>query len=217
LLLSAFVAGCSSTPPPPDWKLNTVSLIDRAEMHWLEGDSSSAELALAKARSEIAKTGRLDLLARAELAACASHVAGLDLAPCKGFDARDAAPPELAYARFLAGDWGGLDGKLLPAHYAALGGAKDDSAANHAATEIADPLPRLIAIGLLFKQARAQSATMVAAVDTASAQGWRRPLLAWLMIEAQRAKAAGDTEASARLQRRIDFLQDQAKDPTHKQ
>jgi hypothetical protein len=40
-------------------------------------------------------------------------------------------------------------------------------------------------------------------VDTASAQGWRRPLLAWLGLQQQRAQQAGDAEAVARLARRI--------------
>jgi hypothetical protein len=43
-------------------------------------------------------------------------------------------------------------------------------------------------------------------VDTASAQGWRRPLLAWLGLQHQRALQAGDAEAAAGLQRRIDLV-----------
>jgi hypothetical protein len=43
-------------------------------------------------------------------------------------------------------------------------------------------------------------------VDTASARGWRRPLLAWLKVQQQRAQAAGDAEAAASLQRRIDLV-----------
>jgi hypothetical protein len=40
-------------------------------------------------------------------------------------------------------------------------------------------------------------------MDTASAQGWRRPLLAWLNVQAQRAEQGGDSEEAARLRRRI--------------
>ena len=45
-------------------------------------------------------------------------------------------------------------------------------------------------------------AGIVLAVDTASTQGWRRPLLAWLGVQAQRAEAAGDTAAQAAIERR---------------
>ncbi len=41
------------------------------------------------------------------------------------------------------------------------------------------------------------------AADTASAQGWRRPLLAWLGVQALRAERAGAMEEAARLRRRM--------------
>ena len=44
------------------------------------------------------------------------------------------------------------------------------------------------------------------AIDTASAQGWRRPLLMWLGVAQQRAQAAGNAAEAARLQRRIDLV-----------
>lgn len=208
LLLALLLSACSSTPPPPDWKLNAVSLLEHFQARWLEGDGKTAEIALDKARAEISKSGRLDLLARAELAACATRAAALDFSACAGYDqlARDAAAGDAAYARFLNGDWAGLDAGLLPAHYADLIKAKDDGAANRAASEIKDPLPRLIATALLFKQGRAEPGGLAVAVDTASERGWRRPLLAWLQVQLKRAQAAGDAAAAAHLQRRVDLI-----------
>jgi hypothetical protein len=46
---------------------------------------------------------------------------------------------------------------------------------------------------------------IAAAVDVSSAQGWRRPLLAWLAVQLKRAEAAGDSETAARLRRRIEL------------
>lgn len=206
-LLAFFLTACSSAPPPPDWKMNAVGAIEHFQERWLDGDTATADLALAKARAEIAKSGRTDLLARAELAACASRAAALDFTPCAAYTplASDAASHDRAYAQFLGGDWNGLAAPALPAHYAGLVSAKDDAAANRAALEIKEPLPRLIATALLFKQGRVAPATLANAVDTASERGWRRPLLAWLKVAQERAKAAGDTTAAAQLQRRIDF------------
>ncbi len=208
LLAALLLTACGGAPPPPDWKLNAVSLIEHFQQSWLEGNGKSADLALEKARSEIAKTGRLDLLARLEVAACGTRSAGLDFGPCDGFArlAPDATTNDRAYARFLTGDWTGLDGKLLPAQYADLAGAKDDASANHALAGIKDPLPRLIGAALLFKTGRADPATLRLAMDTASAQGWRRPLLAWLEVELRRARGAGDNQAADQLQRRIDLI-----------
>jgi len=208
LALTLLLAACSSAPPPADWKMNAVSLIEHFQARWLEGDSKTADLALDKARGEIAKTGRLDLLARAELAACGTRAAALDFSACDGYEklAGEAAANDIAYARFLAGNWQGLDTKSLPKHYADLVSAKDNAAANRAVDEIKDPLPRLIAAALLFKTSRAEPATLASAVETASERGWRRPLLAWLNVQLKRAQTAGDSGAVAHLQRRIDLI-----------
>jgi hypothetical protein len=213
VLLVALLAGCSSAPPPPDWKMNTVSLLEHYQARWLEGDTRAADLALANSRAELSRTGRLDLLARLELAACGTRVAALDFSPCPPFNAlaQDAAPADLAYARFIAGDWQGLDTKALSPRYAGLAASKDEAAANRAARDIEDPLGRLIAAGLLVKQGRADPGTLAMAVDTASERGWQRPLLTWLEVTRQRAQTAGDTAAVAQIQRRIDLVQSQGR------
>jgi hypothetical protein len=205
LASALLLAACSSAPPPADWKLNAVNSIETYQSRWLEGDSKTADLALDKARGEIAKTGRLDLLARAELAACATHVAALDFAPCTGYQrlSAESGAEDAAYARFLIGDWNGLTG--LAPRYAAVVSAKDDADANRAVGEIKEPLSRLIAAAVLFETGRADPGSLALAVDTASAQGWRRPLLAWLTLQLKRAEAAGDQAAATHLQRRIDL------------
>ena len=70
-------------------------------------------------------------------------------------------------------------------------------------------MSRLVAAGVLFRMGRLMPAGIAAATDTASANGWRRPLLAWLGVEAARADAAGDRDAAARIRRRIGVLFDQ--------
>ena len=86
------------------------------------------------------------------------------------------------------------------------------AAAGEAATlaSIEDPLSRLVAAGVLFQAGRASPAVVAAATETASAQGWRRPLLAWLLLQVQRAEAAGDAEAAAALRRRVGIVEQSA-------
>lgn len=216
LLLSALLlSACGGTPPPADWKMNAVSLLEHAQQRWLEGDSKAAEPALTKARDEIAKSGRIDLLARAELAACSVRIASLDFSTCNGFDrvAADAGSADHAYNRFLNGDWNGLDPAALPAHYSGLLKAKDDAGANRAAAGMEQPLPRLIAAALLLRLERIEPGTLLLAIDTASERGWRRPLLAWLQVSKQRALASSDSAAATLLQRRIDFVLGQTATP----
>jgi hypothetical protein len=68
---------------------------------------------------------------------------------------------------------------------------------------IADPLSRLVASGVLMRSGRASPPVIAGAVEAASAQGWRRPLLAWLGVQAMRAEQTGDAQEAQRIKRRI--------------
>jgi hypothetical protein len=198
------VAACAS--PPPDWQANARQAVDAAVTAHLEGRTRVEDYEVARARAEIARSGRLDLLARAELMLCAARVASLALEPCEAFEKLrvDAGPAELAYADFLAGRLRPQDVPLLPAHQQALAGTAVGAGQEAAAlAAIDDPLSRLIAAGVLFEQGRASPQTLQVAVDTAAAQGWRRPLLAWLKVQLMRAEQAGAEDDAQRLRRRI--------------
>lgn len=186
--------------------MNAKGSVERAADAGLRGDSKIEAAEFARARAEVARTGRPDLMARVELLRCATRVAALDFAPCAGFDALapDAAPAEQAYARYLAGTSPASDAALLPeAHRSLAAGAAVPDAA---LTAMADPLSRLVAAGVLLRREQATPAVIEQAVDTASAQGWRRPLLAWLGVQLQRAQVSGATQEAARIQRRIDLV-----------
>lgn len=212
------LAGCASGPPPPDWQQSARSSLDLAVAAELRGDSRIATLEFDRARSEVSRTGRPDLLARAELLRCAALAASLQLDPCDAFERlrTDAAPPERAYADHLAGRLAPAQAVLLPpaqqavaavvAAAVAAGSAAGDAAAAAMLQGLADPLSRLVGAAVLLRAGQAGPAIITVAVDTASAQGWRRPLLAWLGLQLQRASAAGDVEAAAALQRRIDLV-----------
>jgi hypothetical protein len=186
--------------------MNAKSSAERATQAWLTGDTRVEAAEFARARSEVASTGQPALLARVELLACAARVAALDLGPCARFDAlaADAPAAEQAYARYLAGRTTSADAALLPEQHRSLAGG---SAAPEAAiAAIADPLSRLVAAGALFQRGQASPGVIAQAVDTASAQGWRRALLAWLKVQQARAQAGGAADEVARIQRRIDLV-----------
>ena len=70
-------------------------------------------------------------------------------------------------------------------------------------TILAMPAGLALVAGVLLRAGQAQPDTVSLAIDTASAQGWRRPLLAWLGVARKRAEDAGDREAAAALERRM--------------
>ena len=182
LALLLLLAACSGSPPVPPWQLEASDALQSFQQRYLSGDTKAADTEFARARGELTATGRADLVARAELVRCAARVASLDFEPCSGFEAlRDGAgPEETAYAAYLEGRV-----QRQPA---------------------SEPLARLVAYGVQLRAGRIAPQDVGAAVDIASAQGWRRPLLAWLGVQLKRAQDAGDSDTAARLKRRIDLV-----------
>ena len=196
------VAACGSKPPAPDWQMNAHDSLERYTSAFLEGHGPAAAAEFARARAALASTGQAGLVARAELTRCALLVASLAFEACAGFEAlrADAPAAERAYADYLAGRIAAEWVPLLPQQHRAVAQGAVESAALRA---IEDPLARLVAAGVLFRTGRASPAVLEVASDTASAQGWRRPLLAWLGVRAVRAEQAGALEEAQQLRRRM--------------
>lgn len=211
--LMSLLAACSSGPPPPDWQMNAQDAIERSIEAYLAGNVRVEIQEFTRAKSEIARTGRADLLARIELMRCASQVASLAWDDCAGFEKLrpDAAKPERAYADFLAGRLQAQDIALLPPQHHAVASVvtngSNDTAAVQALQSITDPMSRLVDAGVLFQREQAGPSVLALAVETASLQGWRRPLLAWLGVQRLRAEKAGDASETERLRRRIELVQ----------
>jgi len=200
ILIACALAACGTKKPSPAWEANAYGSLNSFSNAWLRGDTNIATTEFTRARAEVASTGRPDLVARAELVRCAAEVAALDFKPCVGYEAlaQDAAPAERAYAAYIAGRWQDVDVAQLPEHHRPV-------IASGSAAAIEDPLARLVASGALLRAGRMTPEGIKLAVETASEQGWRRPLLAWLGVQLKRAKDAGDAVATAQIQRRIDL------------
>jgi len=201
-LIAALLAGCGNRPQAPDWQGNAKAATERSVAAYLVGNARVDAAEFSRARDEVSRTGRADLLARVELLHCAAQVASLVFGPCEGFERlrADAAAPERAYADYLLAK--PADAALLPEPHRAA-----------APATIADPLARLIAAGVAFEAGRADPTLIALAVDTASAQGWRRPLLAWLGVQLKLAEQSGPSDEAERLRRRIALVGAQAPAP----
>ena len=162
--------------------MNSHAALNSFRQSYLRGDTRAAETEFQRAKAELRTTGKPELLARAELLRCAARAASLEFDNCPAFEAlrADAGGEEIAYAEYLAGR------------------------AQRAATD--EAFSRLVFAGVQFKSGRITPENISTAVDIASAQGWRRPLLAWLGVQERRAEAAGDREAADRIKRRIDLI-----------
>lgn len=208
LTATLLLASCGNNPPVPDWQMNAQSAVERSTNAYLTGNTRVEQADYQRAREALASTGKVELVLRAELIRCATRVASLVFEPCAGFDqlAQDAGANERAYAAYLAGSASAADTPLLPEQHRAVAAAvaaNNNTAAAAAVQAIADPLSKLVASGVLLRANQATPQTLTDAVEAASAQGWRRPLLAWLGVQKMRAQQAGDTAEAQRIERRM--------------
>lgn len=206
LLLLELVA-CGTAPRYPRWENDAYNALDSFKRDYLAGYVARAQTDFAAVQNAYSSTGRLDLAAHAELFRCALGITALDFAACNDVAAHlsDASADDQAYGALLAGDWTHANAGNLPAQYRDFARAATAEARNAAAQKIDDPLSRLVAAGILFRANEIAPNTISAATDAATAQGWRRPLLAWLRVQLKQAQAAGDTTQAQALQQRLDF------------
>lgn len=204
-LAAALAGACAALPQPPAWQSEAYEALEAYRTHYFAGDGRRAERDYAAARTAVASTGRLDLAARVEVVRCALGTAALDFDKCAGLDATlaDAGAEERAYGAFLTGRWEGIDARALPAPYRGVAAAGPGEAQERELQRIEDPLSRLVAAGSLFRQARISAAGIASAVDAASGEGFRRPLLAWLKVQEKLAESSGDAAALALIRKRI--------------
>ena len=202
------LAACSSQPPAPDWALAAESATQKATAAYLQGQQRVEALQWQKARDAVASTGQPALAAKVELMRCAAQVASLEWDDCPAYEAlaQDAAKEDQAYARYLQGRAQPADIELLPEAQRSVA-RQLGSAGGIASVEIKDPLSNLVAAGVQLRSGRASPALLQQAVDAASAQGWRRPLMAWLLLQLKSEQQAGNSDKAAQLERRLKLLQ----------
>lgn len=204
------ISACGNQAPAPDWALSAEAAAQKATQAYLQGHQRVEALQWQKARDAVASTGQP---AKLELMRCAAQVASLDWNSCPAYEAlaQDAGKPEQAYARYLQASPQASDIELLPEAQRGVARQLLGGGTGVAATaEIKDPLSRLVAAGVLLRGGAAVPDLLQQGVDTASEQGWRRPLMAWLLLQLKAAQQGGDVEKQAQLQRRLKLLETSA-------
>jgi len=212
LLLTAcllLLAGCGGKTLPPDWKVDSADLIERYQKHELRGENILADRYFQQAVHAAGSAGQVAETARLWLVRCAVRRASLDDDDCSEYvelAKLETTDEDRAYYQFITLDWSRVDASRLPKHYAALvAGAADK---RHAQVEgINAPLSRLLAASLVVKRGEADDALLSLATETASAEGWKRPLLVYLKLAEKRASERQDEAALAAIQARIRLVE----------
>ncbi|MFZ0106308.1 MAG: hypothetical protein WAK92_05555 [Thiobacillus sp.] len=203
------LAGCGGKTPPPDWKVDSADLIERYKKHELRGENILAERYFQQAVNAAGSAGQVAETARLWLVRCAVRRASLDDDDCSEYvelAKLETTDEDRAYYQFITLDWNRVEASRLPKHYAALlAGPADKRLAQVAAIDA--PLSRLLAASLVVQRGEADDALLALATETASAEGWKRPLLVYLKLAEKRASEREDATALADIQARIRLVE----------
>lgn len=206
------LAGCGAKPEPV-WIAAGHKQLETFKQDFLSGRASAiTEIHFRNAVEEIKKGGNMDLLGKAWLTRMALQVAvreELEEGEYLKTEAAEAVPANRNFYRFLKGDTAMVDVSLLPESYRPFWMAfrsGDAAKAAVAITAIDDPLSRLIAAGLAVSYRLENDAILQIAVETASRNGWKRALLAWLERLKSSREASGDAEKASAIRSRIELM-----------
>jgi hypothetical protein len=204
------LAACGSGgPPPPVGNRDAADLAERYQKHALLGENVLAERYFQQAVAATRGAGRVAETARLWLVRCATRRAMLIDDACSEYTGLARFSPDAAteaYHRFVTLRWDAVDAGLLPSQHRDL--VRAPAAKRPAVVAgIDDPLARLLDASLLVMLKEADASTLSLAAETASAQGWRQPLLTYLKLQQEQAAAHGDASEQARLAQRIRLVE----------
>jgi hypothetical protein len=208
------LTGCGSAKPAASWLSAGNTQLENYKKYFLGGQDAIAILQFNDALKEIRKSGDLELLARSYLIRMALQTATLQEPAAAEYLKLEAAQPSPAnrnYYALLQGEVAQVDVKLLPQQYLGFAESLRRPTAGgslRAIEQMADPLSRLVAVGILVRLGQDNEAVLQNAIATASAEGWKKALLAHLVRLKTGYEGKQETEKARAIQQRIDFMKD---------
>ena len=213
---AAILMGCAHTPAP-QWQGASVQAATRGVQAYLVGMQPVARLEFERARSALSSTANLNAAANLELLQCAVRMASLEPLLCApSINPADMSQAQLVYLNYLNGQLPSAGQRALlpkaqqPVAQAIAANGNVASVIGELVQAAQQPdtqlLSALLACAIAQQHQRASLDVATQAVDMASAQGWRKPLLAWLKVQANLADEAGDQRLAQHSRRRIELL-----------
>jgi len=208
------LAGCGASKPEPGWLSAGYKQLDNFKKHFLSGQDKLATLEFNDALKEIKRSGDLEILARLYLIRMALQTATLqDLASTDylKIEAVQPSPANRNFYALLQGKIAQVDEKLLPAQY--LGFVETfrrpgEGDLLRAIEQINDPLSQLIAVGALVRTGQDNEALLQRAIATASAEGWKKAILAYLARLKAYYEAKQESSKALTIEQRINLIKD---------
>jgi hypothetical protein len=217
IMISCFLlAGCGASRPVPDWLRISSTQLETYKINYLSGKDKIAAAQFKSILGEIRKSGDLEVLARAHLTRMALQTSVLETREDGEYLKISALSPSVQnsnFYAFLKGDVGKVDENLLPAQYTGFyRSLRTDAVCASCFQEvekIEDPLSRLIAAGVLVQFRPPDERVLKKAIDTASAEGWKKALLVYLERLQAYHESRKETQAACNIEGRIKLIRDQ--------
>lgn len=208
------LAGCGTTKPAADWLSAGYKQLDHYKKNYLSGQDKIAGIQLKDALKEIKKSGDLEILARSYLIRMALQTAALqDLASAEylKLEAVHPSPANGNFYAFLQGNIAQVDDKLLPEQYRSFIATlrqPGEGERLRAVEQLEDPLSRLIAVGIMVRLGQDNEALLQRAIATASVEGWKKALLAYLARLQAYYAGKQETSKALAIEQRINLIVD---------
>ena len=212
IFMLLFIYACGGSQAIPQWKDTASRQLENYKINFLTDKENIDEPHFIKARNAISSNNDLQLLAKAYLMKYALHTAVLEDFDDRDFLRIDKLEPNVAnraYYDLLKGNISQLnETNLKPAYQKLLHLMRDKnvSAATKEIASIDDPLSRLIACGIWVKYMPYNENIIKLAIDTASQDGWRRPLWAYLNKLQKYYLDRQETDKAENIKERLELL-----------
>jgi hypothetical protein len=214
IALCLLLAGCGTTKPAASWLSVGYNQLDNYKKHYLSGQDKIAAIEFNDALKEIKKSGDLEILARSYLIRMALQTATLqDLAGAEylKIEAVQPSPANRNFYAFLQGEIAQVDGKLLPVQYSGFFATLRQPREGEylrAIEQMDDPVSRLIAVGILVRLGQENEAVLQSAIATASAAGWKKALLAYMVRLKAYYEGKQERSKALAIEQRMNLIQD---------
>lgn len=211
LIILIFMGGCGGNPSP-EWTRASFNQLESYKKNYLRGNVPLAELSFRKAIEEIKTSGDIRIMEKTYLTKYAVQIASLETFDDSEYLRLAGVRQRLEYLNyyyFLKGSFAEVDLRELPVQYVRVFKASRDGNQREIDQEVSaidDPLSRLVAAGLMVQKDQNSEFILSIAIQTASAQGWKKPLLAYLKKLHLYYNAKGDPKKSASIQQHIELI-----------
>jgi len=208
VLFFALFLSCSSQPAPA-WQSDSFVSMNNMIRSFMEGNDRFAQSYYEKLITNLEKTTDPDEIVKGHLIKCSLDFSLMNYTTCS--EAEPFIPvlkneENLIFYNFISGKSSKTPGKYEKV--VKYSSPCELSSINKEIKKIDEPLSKLIASSFAVKSGCYDDITLKNAIDTASAEGWKKAGIRYLEFTADYFEKNGESDKAENLRKRIKFIND---------